>query len=71
MMRRSILASAAVVAAVAGFVGVAASPASADGLPVVSEKVTINPNNPVGPGSLVSLCLVPQSLGQGGSCIQL
>lgn len=71
MMRKSILALAVAASATAGFVGLAAAPAMAEGLPVVHESVTVDPNNSVAPGSLVSLCLTPKSLGGSQACIQL
>ena len=70
-MRKPILALAVAASATVGLVGLAAAPAMADGLPVVHESVTVNPNNSAAPGSLVSLCLTPKTLGGSQVCIQL
>lgn len=51
--------------------GVFVGAASPQGLPVISEGITINPNNPVVPGGILDACVTPKSLGIGQICVRL
>jgi hypothetical protein len=54
-----------------GYVGGATDPFVRPSLPIVGESAIVNPNAPIAPGSLTSLCVTSPTLGWYARCTKL